>query len=138
MNCFRDIKFSLLSIAAVFILTIGCTTAPMQYEMSTDVQKNLSKEQLESAVVKAALKRNWTIQKGTENEFFAKMQLRQHMVEVKLKLQPGRVDAEYVDSENMDYDGEKIHKKYYMWVDKLLADIKKNSNETAMNVMGVQ
>lgn len=138
MNCFRNIKFYLLSIAAVFILTVGCTTAPMQYEISTDVQKDLSTEQLEKAVVKAALERNWTIQKEKENEFFAKMQLRQHMVEVKLKLQPGRVDAEYVDSKNMDYDGERIHKKYYTWVDKLLDDIKKNSNETAMNVMGVQ
>ena len=121
------------SIALIFILT-GCnkTMLVRDYtnnqlvfnELGTPNQSNLEK-----SIRNAAISLGWRTEIINQGEIRATLNVRTHKLVVTISYDNTSYSIKYVSSEDLLYDGEKIHKKYDMWVRNLIKAI---DNYTSM------
>ncbi len=78
---------------------------------------------VEKAIQEAARDRGWRAKTIKPGVIKAKLFARSHEVTVKIPFSKSSYSILYVDSKNMAYDGENIHKKYGKWVSILQRDI---------------
>jgi hypothetical protein len=96
----------------------GCfTTTPIVEPFSTSVPPDTSRDQIVKAMKTAASEREWSlVPKG--DDFIGSTTERSHMIKVRFAIKKSQIDAYYVASDDMEYDGHNIHKKYHMWIDR--------------------
>jgi len=71
------------------------------------------------------VERGWTLESQKEGSIIAVLNARSHMVKINLVYNSNEIGAYYLDSINMNFDGEMIHKKYNTWIKNLFASIRK-------------
>ncbi|WP_303903256.1 hypothetical protein [Thiohalomonas denitrificans] len=112
-----------LTIALVVGMAAGCRTAPV-YDIddapvvaSTD--KQLSAEQVKKAIFRAGGGLGWVMKDSGNNHLEGTLRLRKHMAQVDIRYSPKSYSIQYKDSQELRYDGEKIHQNYNGWIQRL-------------------
>lgn len=107
----------------------GCVTtnliSPMEMSLSA-FSGRVATDRIEAAIEDALMERGWDIDARREGEIIATLEVRSHMVRIRLLYDSRKVRAFYIDSKNMKYDGTIIHKKYHVWIDLLFKSIRES------------
>jgi hypothetical protein len=122
--------YGTLFIVLAYLMVIeGCVTtnliSPMEMPLSAYADR-VSMKSIEKAIENALMKRGWGVDRRREGEIIATLEVRSHMVRIRLLYDSRRILAFYIDSKNMKYDGEVIHKKYHVWIDLLFKSIRES------------
>jgi hypothetical protein len=116
------------SILVSQMLLGACTTtyliSPMTMGLVTSKTPEAS-SRIAKAIKMALAERGWGVESQQAGSMIAILYVRSHMVKIKLLYNSNQILAYYMDSENMNFDGEMIHKKYHVWIDLLFKSIRK-------------
>lgn len=111
-------------IFALAFLTACSTTVPVRDfpgNSISQVQNDpLSDEQIYTAIVKACVKLGWQCTKKNDHLVKGVLNIRKHQLVVDIEYDQASFDVKYVDSTNLKYDGEKIHRQYVNWSNNLI------------------
>ena len=121
--------FSLVLVALLVTILIGCRSAPIMNIYSTPVPQTssfqASLEQVERAIVAAAAELGWSTQLIKPGTMEAKIVVRgKHTAVVKIEYTTEEFSITYKYSEGLRYDGTNIHPNYNSWVKNLENRIK--------------
>lgn len=106
----------------------ACTTTPLISPMRMGLVASNTPHTLariEKAIKIALAERGWRIQSQQLGAMVVVLYVRTHMVKIKLIYDSNQISAYYMESENMKFDGEVIHKKYHVWISLLFRSIEK-------------
>ncbi len=104
------------------------TTKPMRqmvYRAPLPAESTPAKltECLKKAITKSE---GWSLTQQSPDVHIGELRVRSHMVRVQFNVLRDGITVDYVDSADMKYDGEHIHRKYFTWIeDKLFNDIRR-------------
>ena len=102
-----------------FLLLSGCKAVPVvnieQAPIVTSAS-NASSEDIAKAIITAGNSLGWIMKQNSSNEISGVLNLRDHMAKISIKYTSGFYSINYVDSQNLKYDGTNIHKNYNGWV----------------------
>lgn len=120
-------KLILASIMS-FLFLAGCAkTIPVKdFSNQNFVQygeHQITTESAELAIVRAAVSLGWTTEKVKPGEIKATLNIRSHQLVVQILFDETTYSINYLDSTNLKYDGEKIHRQYANWVTNLIKNI---------------
>ena len=118
-------KLVFASYGLLLLCTSCFTTTPIRSNWSLPIHES-SLAAVETAVKKACVDRDWKCTKSSNNTYKGKLNVRSHSIAVNIIMEKNEIKYVYIDSENMNYDGAVIHKKYHMWIDRLHSSIKEN------------
>ncbi len=118
-------KLKIIFIVIFLFLTSCFTTTPIMNPMSFSLYRDYPTEQIEKAIQHSAADKKWNVEKMGDGKAILNLRVRRHQVRVRVSYSEAKLEVYYLDSEGMRYDGFNIHKKYHMWVDRLVASIKK-------------
>lgn len=122
-------KFRIVLLTAFLVMFTGCKqpTLVLNIEESPIITtaENISAKNISKAIVQAGIRRGWIMKpiKGT-NEIIGTLNVRTHMAKVSIRYTDEFYSIKYLDSSNLRYDGQHIHKKYNSWVLNLDRDIR--------------
>ena len=114
------------SVLVIVILLAGCRTAPVHNITRSDVPPGLSAEFVGKVIKYAAGRRGWTIDEASPGHIVASILRRDwYRAVVDISYGANFFSITYRDSENLGYDGVRIHRNYNSWVIKLERTIHK-------------
>jgi hypothetical protein len=112
--------FSKVSIVAISLaLLVGCGTAPVRNVDSAMIASETSIANVEKAIVRAGSGLGWMMSKKADGHIVGKLALRKHLAVIDVTFNKSSYSIEYVNSENLDYSGGKIHTNYNGWIENL-------------------
>lgn len=82
-----------------------------------------AEQKTHDAILKGAKDKDWQLIQDTPTVLRLRLVVRsKHTIVVDVKIKPGKVDVDYVDSINMNYNKSQgtIHPNYHVWIDRLL------------------
>jgi hypothetical protein len=109
------------------IVLAGCRTAPLVNVNDQSVvtnNKNYTQEDVKKAIVRAGAGLGWNMDADKPGHILATLHLRSHMAQVDINYNKEKYSITYKNSEDLQYDGESIHKNYNSWVQNLDRAIK--------------
>ncbi|HIF9276496.1 TPA: hypothetical protein ACX6QU_000147 [Photobacterium damselae] len=112
----------------VFIVTIltGCSRVqPIRNIENTPVVYNLQVQQVKTAIVQSAINRGWSIEDSKPHVLIAKINVRNHMAEIKIPYDNKYYSIVYLNSSNLKADNGNIHRNYNRWINNLNMDIQR-------------
>jgi len=116
----------LILILSLMLIFAGCGGARIiNIDKSHLITKQFSKNQVEEAIKRAAVRRGWRIKKVADNLLEATIQVRKHTVVINIPYDNHGYRINYVKSKNLNYNSQTntIHKSYNRWVKNLVYDI---------------
>ncbi len=111
------------------VLSGGCVTAMLTSPMEMllyPYSYPVSLGRIEKAIEEALLERGWAIDGRGAGQIVATLKVRSHVVRVRFLYDTRKIRVFYIDSKNMQYDGQVIHKKYHIWIELLFKSIRNN------------
>ena len=121
----HSLKLGALVIAAAALA--GCSTVPIMNVNETPVasaaNKNLSNEQVRSAIVRAGTTLKWQMKDEGPNLLVGTLQLRTHTAVVEIPYSSRAYSIKYRSSVNLNENNGTIHKNYNGWIQNLTRDI---------------
>ncbi len=109
-------------LAAVFALALaaGCRTSPVFNVTDAPISaKGQSQQAIGKAIQKAGVALGWQMKDMAPGHIVGTLYLRSHMAQVAIKYNTKSYDIIYKDSEDLSYNGSKIHSNYNAWVQNL-------------------
>ena len=120
----------LLTICA--LSTTACSTKKQILSVHTELTLSYETTDVKAAIVEALATRNWVITNENGNEIQAKFVIKENQfIAVKISYTDRYYNINYLDSQNMKYNGSKIHKPYNKQVKALDKVIKSNVKSKA-------
>ena len=106
---------------AILILLSGCRSAPIYNAKDVSISPRLSasEEEIAEAIWSAGRRLGWSIKQVGEWKIKAVKHIRSHSLTVSIHYSKTAFDILYVDSENLNFDGQNIHENYNVWVRRL-------------------
>lgn len=133
----RFIKYISTFLIALFL--VGCGGAAIQnIDNSGTIQKKATLKQVEAAISKGAMRKNWSTKKIKDGQLEARINVRgRHLAVVTIDYTTSGYGISYKDSQNLKYNADKqtIHKSYNKWVATLEQNI--NYELSQIGVKGV-
>lgn len=80
---------------------------------------NYALEDVRAAIIRAGAGLGWNVTDAGDNKMLAVLHLRSHVAKVEIPYSKTSFSILYKDSENLEYDGSKIHSNYNGWVQNL-------------------
>ncbi|GAA5215107.1 hypothetical protein ACFSJ3_01490 [Corallincola platygyrae] len=120
----KKISVTLMFLFAFSFLT-GCKSTPVANLEGEQIPSGLTEAQFVKAVTEAGHLRGWVIKKESDGHLVGDIQVRSHYAAVDINYSASEYSITYKDSENLKYDGERIHRKYNQWISNLNLDIQK-------------
>ncbi len=116
---------NILIISVFLIVLTGCGgTVPVRnVENASSVVSDVSLENVEKAIKRAAIKRGWTTKEAGEGHLVATIVVRSHMAKVDITYNTKTYSINYNDSAGLKYVDGNIHSKYNSWITNLQRDI---------------
>ena len=113
---------------ALFVLILtGCGGAAIyNIDNSNTIASKTSMKQVETAIKKGALRKNWSVKKEKEGLLTATVNVRgRHIAVVSISYNTKGYKIDYKDSQGLDYDASAntIHKNYNKWISNLERNI---------------
>ena len=120
MNTLRLGLFTILT----FLMSSCVTTLidPVDFQLPAGFKP----AEVESAIKRAAVDRGWVVEKIGDGKAELSLQNRSHFIKIAVTYSGEKLMFRYLDSQDMRYDGRRIHKKYHVWLDQLANSIKIN------------
>jgi len=116
----------LVSIATLFLA--GCPRQALVYNVrDAPVVANVnqsSMEDIKKAITRAGAGLGWNIREVAPGQLEGTLYLRKHMAKVDIPYSKDSYSIVYKESDNLRYDGEKIHSNYNGWIQNLDKAIK--------------
>lgn len=120
----------LLTICA--LSTTACSTKKQILSVHTELTLSYETTDVKAAIIEALATRNWVITNENGNEIQAKFVIKENQfIAVKISYTDRYYNINYLDSQNMKYNGSKIHKTYNKQVKALDKVIKSNVKSKA-------
>ena len=121
-------KKSLSNIIVIILFTLvlsGCRTAPIYNARDIPIspRPSATDEEIEKAIWLAGRRLEWRINKVRPREMQGLFRKQAHTATVLIPYDKTQFSIIYVDSENLDYDGSKIHENYNVWIQRLVDQI---------------
>ena len=122
-------------IALALLSTVACSSKRLLTpDRTLPVTLKTDRAQMQQAIVKTLVARQWTVQQITPNRVQAQITVRgQYHAEIDIPYSTDHYRIQYRDSSGLDYKDGKIHKNYIRWVrllDKgILRELKDHQNE---------
>ncbi|HSV84894.1 MAG TPA: hypothetical protein VLK85_37295 [Ramlibacter sp.] len=121
----HSLKLGALVIAAAALA--GCSTVPImnvnESPVVTASSKNLSNEQVRSAIVRAGAALGWQMKEDGPNTLVGTLQLRTHTAVVEIPYSSRAYSIKYRSSVNLEEQNGTIHKNYNGWIQNLTRGI---------------
>ena len=122
-------------IALALLSTVACSSKRLLTpDRTLPVSIQADRAQMQQAIVKTLVARQWTVQKITPQRVQAQITVRgRYHAEIDIPYSANHYRIQYRDSSGLDYKDGKIHKNYIRWVrllDKgILRELKDHQNE---------
>ena len=87
-------------------------------------KKDYSMDEVKLAIVRAGAALGWNMQEVEPGKILGTLHLRSHMAQVDIPYSTNSYSIVYKDSDNLNYDGSKIHSNYNGWIQNLDRGIK--------------
>lgn len=114
---------------AAFVLLAGCRTSPVYNVYNAPVMvtgnKPYTAGDVEQAIIRAGASLGWQVRKVKPGKLIGTLFIRSHMAEVDIAYSKDKYDIRYKNSNNLNYDGTKIHSNYNGWIQNLDNAIKR-------------
>lgn len=116
-------RLFLVLVVSSLLLLSGCRTSPV-YNVSDAPVSTLAggqptMEQMKQSITRAGAGLGWTMREISPALIEARLHLRDHIAVVEIPYTTTSYSIRYKDSQNLNYDGENIHKNYNGWVQRL-------------------
>ena len=117
----------LLLTCSVILLT-SCTMAPI-LNLNNEILpadpngSTHTQDDVQKAILRACNDRGWSAQVESEGVIQASIIVRRHSAKVKIQYTNSTVSISYVDSTELKYKGDRIHRNYNRWVANLYHSI---------------
>jgi hypothetical protein len=106
--------------AAALVLLAGCRTSPVYNVYDAPVMvtgnKPYTAEDVEKAIIRAGAGLGWQVRKVKPGQLIGTLFIRSHMAEVDIAYSKDKYNIRYKNSNNLNYDGTKIHSNYNGWI----------------------
>lgn len=118
-------KYNRVGIILVFMSTLflyGCPHQAAVYNVQNEpvvVGGQHSLEDVAKAIVRAGSALGWSMKMVEPGKIVGTLHLRKHMAKVEIPYTKSSYSILYVDSDKLNYDGEKIHSNYNGWIQNL-------------------
>ena len=126
---------SLILFSCLIILTAGCLVRPIDnienHPIPTSNGKLLDMSQIAQEMIEAGSKLGWVMTESSPGNITAFLGIRTHNVTAQITFNQSSYNITYVNSTNMDYDGNLIHWKYNDWIERLARHIDNNLTKIA-------
>jgi glycosylphosphatidylinositol transamidase (GPIT) subunit GPI8 len=120
---FKKILFLLLGIA-LFLTFDGCGGPRTVLQVKEPVKLQTTQENVKKVILQAAKKRGWIAKEIEPKKIEAQYTRKnKYMAKVNIFYDANKYSIKYLDSQNLQYDGQKIHKTYNSLVAKLRKEI---------------
>jgi len=117
---FKKILFSLI----VLISFTGCIGPKPLLQVKEPIRVQVSQNEVRDVIFKATGRRGWQAKKVGPNKIEAKYaRSRRYMAKVAILYDTNTYSIKYLDSQNLQYDGKKIHRTYNSLVNRLRREI---------------
>jgi len=103
----------------------ACKTAPIYNarDISISPRSSATEEEIEKTIWYAGRRLDWRISKVHPGEMQGVFRKRDHTATVAIPYNKTQFSILYLDSENLDYDGDEIHVNYNIWIKRLAEQI---------------
>lgn len=111
----------------MMVLFTGCTTEEIRNIKDAPVatsSKGVSMAKVTKAIKDAGVSMGWSMRLIKPGHFEGTLYLRKHMARVAVDYSANSYSINYVDSKNLNHDGNMIHKNYNGWIINLDSAIK--------------
>ncbi len=114
-----------ISILFVILLLNACRTAPIYNAENIPISPRASAtdEDISETIWVAGRRLGWQIEKIKPGEMRGVFKIKTHSATVSIPYDRTQFSILYKDSENLDYDGNEIHKNYNVWIQRLVGKI---------------
>lgn len=85
--------------------------------------RKISMRDVERAIIQGGTDRGWSVRRVRRGKMEAKVAVRTHVATVYIDYTLNSFSITYKDSQNLHYDGKKIHKSYNSWIRYLVKSI---------------
>ena len=119
----------LVSLAALFIS--GCPHQAAVYNVhdaSVVVGSSHDLDDVKKAIIRAGAALGWNMKPVEPGKILGTLHLRSHMAQVDIPYSKSSYSILYKNSDNLNYDGGKIHSNYNGWIKNLDRGIKNQLN----------
>ncbi len=112
-------------IVVALVLLCGCRSAPIYNakDVSISPRMSASEEEIAEAIWSAGRRLGWQTEIVSDGNIKAVRHIRDHSATVSIRYSRTSFDIYYVNSENLDYDGQSIHENYNIWISRLAKKI---------------
>jgi hypothetical protein len=101
-------------------LTLACRTAPIHDVNRSNVPPGFSSDEVGKIIERAARRRGWSVVRQAPEHIVASIVVRgRHRASVDINFDQTTFSIRHRDSENLQYDGERIHRNYNSWIVRL-------------------
>lgn len=108
-------------------LTLACKTAPVHDVNQSNVPPGFSIAEVGEIIESAAWRRGWSVVRQDPGHMVASIFVRgRHGASVDIMFDEAAFSIRYRDSENLRYDGKRIHRNYNGWIVRLEKTIRKD------------
>ena len=110
------------------LLLSGCNkTMPVKNYTGQNItqysNQNLKESDVERAILRGAISLGWKAKTVSEGKIRAELNIRKHQLILMIEHDDKTYSINYVDSTNLSYDGENIHRQYHNWINHLINSI---------------
>ncbi|MZR32225.1 hypothetical protein [Sneathiella litorea] len=131
--------FYVAMVAALAILVSGCMgrIEPVYNAEANPIPVKLqegSMENIGTIIQTSAINRGWIVNDVEPGKMKATLHNRTHVAVIEITYTKTDYSINYVSSDDLLYDGSKIHRNYNKWIRTLQNDINKNLNVAALQV----
>jgi len=119
-----------LSLLLVVAAVGGCRTAPIHNptDVLLPVPPNATQEDVGNAIRRAAASLGWAVQDTGPGEMTAMLDVRRHRADILISYTATSYSIRYRYSENLQAEGDTIHRRYNTWIQNLEARIRQQAS----------
>lgn len=125
----RKILAAAAMLAAFVLPSAAAAAVPLRMPEPIVLARALDVGTVRDAIVVAAARRKWITESDSGDAFVARLNVRRHVLRVRIEYEPRKLRFTYVDSENLDYEIEDgvpmIHRNVMPWVEALSLEIQR-------------
>jgi len=126
----RSIPLAAAALAAALLPAPAARAGvPLQLPEPVVLARAVDVDKVRDAILVSAARRKWITESDVGDAFVVRLNVRRHVLRLRVEYEPRKVRFVYVDSENLDYEIEDgvptIHRKVNQWVEALSLEIQR-------------
>jgi hypothetical protein len=126
--------FSVVLLASLSLaIATGCRTSVPVYNVEQEsvvssTEKALKADDVKKAIMTAGSALGWVMKADKPGHIIGTLNVRKHMAKIAIQYNAKSYSISYLDSLNLNYDGDNIHGNYNGWIQRLQSTIQTQLN----------